>query len=77
MIISFCKKLWIYFTTRSNIALFENLSAELEATPAYLHVLYEYEMIEKSKEIISSTPDTEYTAFKATRFKKKLENIII
>jgi hypothetical protein len=48
------------------IALFEKLSSELEeATPAYLHVLCEYEMIEKVREIISITPDTEYTAFKA------------
>lgn len=48
------------------IALFEKLSSEIEeATPAYLHVLCEYEMIEKVKEVISSTPDTEFTAFKA------------
>lgn len=48
------------------IALFEKLSSELEeATAAYLHVLCEYEMIEKVKEIVSSTSDTEYTAFKA------------
>lgn len=48
------------------IALFEKLSSELEeATPAYLHVLFEYEMIEKVKEVISSTPENEYTAFKA------------
>jgi hypothetical protein len=48
------------------IALFEKLSAELdEATPAYLHVLCEYEMIDKVREIISVSADTEYTAFKA------------
>ena len=48
------------------IALFEKLSSELEeATPAYLHVLCEYEMIEKVREIVSVTPDTEFTAFKA------------
>jgi hypothetical protein len=48
------------------ISLFEKLSSELEeATPAYLHVLFEYEMIEKVKEVISSTPENEYTAFKA------------
>jgi hypothetical protein len=48
------------------IALFEKLSNELEtATPAYLHVLCEYEMIEKVKEIVSATSDDEYTAFKA------------
>ncbi|MBP7742211.1 MAG: hypothetical protein KA073_02420 [Aliarcobacter sp.] len=48
------------------IAIFEKLSSELdEATFAYLHVLCEYEMIEKVREIVSSTPDTEYTAFKA------------
>jgi hypothetical protein len=48
------------------IALFEKLSAELdEATPAYLHVLCEYEMIEKVREIVSVTADTEFTAFKA------------
>ena len=48
------------------ISLFEKLSAELEeATPAYLHVLCEYEMIDKVREIISVSADTEYTAFKA------------
>ena len=48
------------------IVLFEKLSAELEeATPAYLHVLCEYEMIEKVREIVSVTADTEFTAFKA------------
>ena len=32
------------------IALFEKLSSEIEeATTAYLHVLFEYEMIEKTK----------------------------
>jgi hypothetical protein len=49
-----------------SIALFEKLSAELdEATPAYLHVLCEYEMIDKVKEVLSATADNEYTAFKA------------
>lgn len=48
------------------IALFEKLSSEFEeATPAYLHVLCEYEMIEKVREIVSTTPENEYTAFKA------------
>ena len=48
------------------IALFEKLSSELdEATPAYLHVLCEYEMIDKVREIISITADTELTPFKA------------
>lgn len=48
------------------IALFEKLSSELEdATPAYLHVLFEYEMIEKVKEIVAPTTDDEFTAFKA------------
>ena len=48
------------------ISLFEKLSAELEeATAAYLHVLCEYDMIDKVREIISATPDNEYTAFKA------------
>ena len=48
------------------IALFEKLSSELdEATPAYLHVLFEYEMIDKARDIIAPTADDEYTAFKA------------
>lgn len=48
------------------IALFEKLSSELEdAMPAYLHVLFEYEMIEKVKELISTTSENEFTAFKA------------
>lgn len=48
------------------IALFEKLSTELEdATPAYLHVLFEYEMIDKVREIVAPSPESEYTAFKA------------
>ncbi len=48
------------------ISLFEKLSNELEdATPAYLHVLCEYEMIEKVREVISGTREEEFTAFKA------------
>lgn len=48
------------------IALFEKLSSELdEATPAYLHVLFEYEMIDKVRDVIEPTADDEYTAFKA------------
>lgn len=48
------------------IALFEKLSSEIdESTAAYLHVLCEYEMIQKAKEVVSSTPDSEFTAFKA------------
>lgn len=48
------------------IALFEKLSSEIdEATTAYLHVLCEYEMIEKVKEIVTLTPDNEFAAFKA------------
>ena len=48
------------------IALFEKLSAEIDAsTPAYLHVLFEYEMIEKVREIVDATPDSEYRSFKA------------
>jgi hypothetical protein len=48
------------------IAIFEKLSNEVEeATTAYLHVLCEYEMIDKVKEIVSLTPDNKYTAFKA------------
>ena len=48
------------------IALFEKLSNESEdAIPAYLHVLFEYEMIEKAKDILVNTKDTEYSPFKA------------
>jgi len=48
------------------IALFENLSNQIEkAIPAYLHVLFEYEMIDKVREIVEATPEDEYTAFKA------------
>ncbi len=48
------------------IALFEKLSTDLdESTPAYLHVLFEYEMIDKIREVIDATPEGEYTAFKA------------
>ena len=48
------------------IALFEKLSEEIDAsTPAYLHVLFEYEMIDKVREIVDTTPEGEYTSFKA------------
>lgn len=48
------------------IALFEKLSSDLEeSTPAYLHVLFEYEMIDKVREVVDATPEGEYTAFKA------------
>ncbi|AXX89077.1 hypothetical protein CKA55_00915 [Arcobacter suis] len=48
------------------IALFEKLSLELEeAIPAYLHVLFEYEMIDKAREVLANTKDNEYSAFKA------------
>ncbi|MFA9372651.1 MAG: hypothetical protein ACERKK_00715 [Poseidonibacter sp.] len=48
------------------IALFEKLSSDLEeSTPAYLHVLFEYEMIDKVREVVDATPDGEYTSFKA------------
>lgn len=48
------------------IAIFENLSSQFDdATAAYLHVLFEYEMIDKAREIVSGTADTEFTAFKA------------
>ena len=48
------------------IALFEKLSSEIEdATSAYLHVLFEYEMITKAKEVLVNTKDGEYSPFKA------------
>lgn len=48
------------------IATFEKLSQEVEdATAAYLHVLCEYEMIDKVKEIVALTPNNEFSAFKA------------
>jgi len=48
------------------IALFEKLSSELDdAMPAYLHVLFEYEMIDQVREIVAPSAEGEYTAFKA------------
>lgn len=48
------------------IALFEKLSEEIDAsTPAYLHVLFEYEMLDKVREIVDTTPEGEYSSFKA------------
>ena len=48
------------------ISIFEKLSSEIdEATSAYLHVLCEYEMIDKAKEVLVNTKDNEYTPFKA------------
>lgn len=49
-----------------NISLFEELSNESEkATPAYLHVLFEFEMIDKAKEILATSTDEEFKSFKA------------
>ena len=48
------------------IALFEKLSSEIEdAIPAYLHVLFEYEMIDKVREVLANTKESEYSPFKA------------
>lgn len=48
------------------IGLFEKLSSEIEdAMGAYLHVLFEYEMITKIKEVLSTTSENEYAPFKA------------
>ena len=48
------------------IALFEKLSSEIDAsTPAYLHVLFEYEMIDKVREIVDTAQEGEYSSFKA------------
>ena len=48
------------------IALFEKLSSEVEdAIPAYLHVLFEYEMIDKVREVLANTKESEYSPFKA------------
>lgn len=49
-----------------NIVLFEKLSTEFEdATSAYLHVLFEYEMLDKVREVLANTKDNEYAPFKA------------
>ncbi len=49
-----------------NIALFEKLSTESEEAPyAYLHVLFEYEMLDKAREVLANTKDNEYAPFKA------------
>jgi len=48
------------------IALFEKLSTESEdAISGYLHVLFEFEMISKAREILANTKDSEYAPFKA------------
>ena len=48
------------------IALFEKLSTETEdAVSAYLHVLFEFEMIDKVREVLANTKDSEYPSFKA------------
>lgn len=48
------------------IALFEKLSTESEdAVSAYLHVLFEFEMIDKVREVLANTKDSEYPSFKA------------
>ncbi len=48
------------------ISLFEKLSNQCEeAMPAYLDVLFEYEMIDKVREIVLTTPDGEFMPYKA------------
>ena len=48
------------------IALFEKLSTESEdAIPAYLHVLFEFEMIDQVREVLANTKDNEYSPYKA------------
>lgn len=48
------------------IAIFEKLSTETdEATAGYLHVLCEYEMIDKVKDVLSSSNDSDYVPFRA------------
>ena len=48
------------------IALFEKLSTESEdAIPAFLHVLFEFEMIDQVREVLANTKDNEYSPYKA------------
>ena len=48
------------------IALFEKLSTESdEAVYAYLHVLFQFEMISKAREVLANTKESEYAPFKA------------
>jgi hypothetical protein len=48
------------------IELFERLSSEFDdAVPAYLHVLFEYEMIDKARDLLVNSKNEDYSAFKA------------
>lgn len=48
------------------ISLFEDLSKEVEcSTEAYLYVLFEFEMIDRVRELLTSYADEEYPAFRA------------
>ncbi|MCT7562806.1 hypothetical protein [Aliarcobacter butzleri] len=48
------------------ISIFEKLSSENdEATTAYLHVLCEFEMIDKLREVLANTQENEFLPFKA------------
>ncbi len=48
------------------ISLFEDLSKEIDcSTEAYLYVLFEFEMIDRIRELLTSYTDEEYPAFRA------------
>lgn len=48
------------------IALFEKLATESdEAVYAYLHVLFQFEMISKAREVLANTKESEFAPFKA------------
>jgi hypothetical protein len=51
---------------QSFIAMFENLTAQNEeATEAYLYVLFEFEMIDKIREILDNAEKTDFIAYRA------------
>ncbi|AXH08929.1 hypothetical protein CP960_12870 [Malaciobacter halophilus] len=48
------------------ISLFEDLSKEIEcSTEAYFYVLFEFEMIDKIRELLNTYPDEDFLAFRA------------
>ncbi len=63
--IKFAKKMKKILNPETLISLYEKLSNENElATQAYLYILFEYQMIDKAREILENTAKNEYEKFK-------------
>ncbi len=63
--IELAKRLKQVLSPEALISLYEKLSAEKElATQAYLYILFEYQMIDKAREVLENSAKNEYEKFK-------------